>query len=189
MVLAHGAGAGMRHSFMEALAEHLEALNIGTMRFNFPFTENAKGRPDPPTVAEKTVAILLQEANKRFPETPVFASGKSFGGRMSSQYLSKECPAFVKGMVFYGFPLHAPGQKEKGRVRAAHLGDVRVPMLFLQGTRDALADLSLMRQVCDELPSATLITFEGADHSFKSGKKIFIPELSAETEKWIDAHI
>jgi len=188
IVLAHGAGAGMHHSFMEALAEHLEALHIGTMRFNFPFTENAKRRPDPPAVAEKTVARLLQEANKRFPATPIFAAGKSFGGRMSSQYMSKESPDFVKGIVFYGFPLHPPGQKEKGLVRSAHLGDVRVPMLFLQGTRDALADLSLMQQVCDELPLATLVTFEGADHSFKSGKKVFVPELSAETEKWMDTH-
>ena len=176
MVLAHGAGAGMHHSFMESLAENLEAVSIGSLRFNFPFTENTKRRPDPPAVAEKTVAMVLQQANKRFPDMPIFAAGKSFGGRMSSHYLSKESPAFVKGIVFYGFPLHAPGQP--GMTRAAHLENVRVPMLFLQGTRDTLADLTLIQQVCDNLPLAQLVKFENADHSFKSGKKVFVPELA-----------
>lgn len=182
-VLAHGAGAGMQHRFMASLASQLAAASIGTIRYNFPFTENKKGRPDVPAVAEKTVSAALAKANGLFPLLPIFAAGKSFGGRMSSHYLSKESPTFVKGIVFYGFPLHPPGKE--GIARADHLTTVRVPMLFLQGTRDALAKLSLMQDVCQALPKAKLVTFEGADHSFKSGKKEFIPELVEASAKWI----
>ena len=184
MILAHGAGAGMRHQFMEALSKQLAEHAIGTMRFNFPFTENSKKRPDPAPVAEKTISVVWEKASSLFPAVPLFGAGKSFGGRMSSHVLSKTPMAFVKGVIFVGFPLHAPGQPSI--TRADHLKSVTVPMLFLQGTRDALADLKLIRQVTGGLKAATLVTFEGADHSFKAGKNILIPELAEATSKWID---
>jgi predicted alpha/beta-hydrolase family hydrolase len=185
MVLAHGAGAGMDHAFMAALAQGLTQESITVIRYNFPFKENGKGRPDPPAVAEKTVETVLSKAHELFPKVPVFAAGKSFGGRMSSQRLSKDSPDFLKGIVFYGFPLHAPGAASMER--ADHLNDVKVPMLFLQGTRDALADQKLMEKVVKKLPLATMMTFEGADHSFKSGKKVFLEELVKATGTWVEA--
>jgi len=183
VVLAHGAGAGMRHKFMESLAAALASKSIGTLRYNFPFTENRKGRPDPPAIAEKTVAAALRIANTLHPDIPVFAAGKSFGGRMSSHYLSKESPSFVEGIIFYGFPLHAPGKE--GIERAAHLAAVKVPMLFLQGTRDALATFPLITQVCEGLSLADLVPFEGADHSFKAGKQEITPGLAEATDTWL----
>jgi predicted alpha/beta-hydrolase family hydrolase len=183
LTLAHGAGAGMLHPFMASLAGHLATHDIGSLRFNFPFTENGKGRPDPPAVAEKTIAVVLQKVAELHPGLPVFAAGKSFGGRMSSQYLSKNSPSFIKGVVFYGFPLHPPGKQDVAR--AAHLGSVKVPMLFLQGTHDTLAEISLVKKVCSALPLATLVEVEGADHSFKAGKKEILPVLAEETDKWM----
>src|SRR5271154_3198551 len=109
LVLAHGAGAGMRHRFLESLSDALSELSIGTVRFNFPYMENGKKRPDPPAIAEKTVEKVIGFAHDLYPHLPLVAGGKSFGGRMTSQRLSKECPAFVKGIVFYGFPLHPSG--------------------------------------------------------------------------------
>lgn len=184
MALAHGAGAGMDHPFMKRLADELAALSIISLRYNFPFMENRKGRPDRPAIAEKTAEAALAKAHSLYPKLPVFASGKSFGGRMSSQKLSKECPEYVKGIIFYGFPLHPPGAPSIER--AAHLSSVKIPMLFLQGTRDALADLTLLKKVCKGLPASTVITFEGADHSFKAGKDDLLPKLAAMTSEWID---
>jgi predicted alpha/beta-hydrolase family hydrolase len=184
VVLAHGAGAGMNHRFMNELSEALAALGIGTLRYNFPYMENGKKRPDVPAVATKTVEMVLAKAYELFPKAKIFGSGKSFGGRMTSQYLSKNPPDFVKGIIFYGFPLHPAGAPSVDR--AEHLKTVTVPLLFLQGTRDALAELKLIQQVSDSLSGSTLITFEKADHSFKSGKKEFIPELVAATQSWID---
>src|SRR5688572_19523961 len=110
LVLAHGAGADMNHHFMKGLCETLAGLDIGTLRFNFPFMEKKKGRPDPPAIAERTVNMAIQQAHQRFPTLPLFAGGKSFGGRMTSQLLSKDAPSFLKGVIFFGFPLHAPGK-------------------------------------------------------------------------------
>src|SRR6185369_5742600 len=183
VVLAHGAGAGMDHIFMSRLSDELALLSIGTLRFNFPFTENKKGRPDPPAVAEKTVEAVLEKAKKLYPDTPIFGSGKSFGGRMTSQRMSKEGLDFVKGIIFYGFPLHAPGADSIER--GSHLKTVKVPMLFLSGTRDALANLKLITKVTDGLKLASLVTFDGADHSFKAGKKDLIPMLASITAEWI----
>ncbi|HRI79545.1 MAG TPA: alpha/beta hydrolase, partial [Cyclobacteriaceae bacterium] len=132
---------------------------------------------------EKTVEVVLEKANKLYPKLPVFGSGKSFGGRMSSQRMSMEGLDFVKGLIFYGFPLHAPGAASIDR--AAHLKTVKVPMLFLQGTRDALADLKLVTKVTDGLKLASLVTLEGADHSFKAGKQDLIPMLASITREWI----
>lgn len=187
IVLAHGAGAGMEHPFMGALAQGLVANGITVIRYNFPFKENGKGRPDPPAVAEKTVEMMFNKAHELYPKLPVFAAGKSFGGRMSSQRLSKDSPEFVKGIVFFGFPLHAPGAPSMDR--AAHLSNLKVPTLFLQGTRDALADIKLVEKVLKKLSESTLKKFEGADHSFKSGKKVFLEELVKETTEWVDQKI
>lgn len=184
IVLAHGAGAGMNHQFMIALSETLATKNIGTLRYNFPYMENGKKRPDVPAVATKTVEVVLMKAHELFPKIKIFGAGKSFGGRMTSQCLSKNHLDFVTGLIFYGFPLHAAGAPSIER--AEHLKTVNVPMLFLQGTRDALAELSLIKQVTKGLKKSSLELFEGADHSFKSGKKEFIPELATATANWID---
>jgi uncharacterized protein len=183
MTLAHGAGAGMNHSFMVALAKSLGEQNIGTLRFNFPFTEGKKGRPDPPAVAHKTVEAAIVAAQKLFSELPLFVSGKSFGGRMTSQYLAAHSTNGPEGIIFYGFPLHPPGKPSIER--AEHLKNVKQPMLFLQGTRDELATWDLIESVCSSLPFATLVKIEGADHSFKAGKKDIMEILVHETKDWI----
>jgi len=183
IVLAHGAGAGMEHSFMEDTAEVLKDRSITTIRYNFPYMENKKGRPDMPAVAEKTVETVAAKAHDLYPKLPLFLSGKSFGGRMSSQALSKETPEYIKGIIFIGFPLHPAGSPAIDR--ANHLSTIKIPMLFLQGTKDALAEMKLLKPVVAKLKTATLKTFEGADHSFKKGKKILIDELVDETVNWI----
>jgi uncharacterized protein len=180
---AHGAGAPMNHPFMTTMSKELEKLGIGTLRFNFPYMENKKGRPDVPAVAHATIEVAANYLHKEYSKTPIFLSGKSFGGRMSSQYLAKSAPDFVQGIAFFGFPLHAPGQATVDR--ADHLKDIKVPMLLLQGTRDALAELSLITQVTKGLRKATLVKFEGADHSFKSGKKNLLPELALAVSEWV----
>lgn len=182
MILAHGAGAGMNHNFMVELAEALSELNIATLRFNFPFVENKKGRPDLPPVAHKTIEQAVQQARERFPSLPLFLSGKSFGGRMSSQWLATHAEG-IKGIVFYGFPLHPINKPSIDR--AEHLKNIKQPMLFLQGTRDALAEWSLIVQLSSSLEKATLVKLDGADHSFKKGKVNLIPELAAHTKDWI----
>lgn len=183
LVLAHGAGAGMMHPFMQSLSEELKQLDIATLRFNFPFIEQKKGRPDLPPVAHATIEAAIQAAEKKFPNIPLFASGKSFGGRMTSQLMSGKTISSVKGIVFFGFPLHQPGNP--GIERSEHLKKVEVPMLFLQGTRDALADFKLIQKVVKGLKMAKLISYEGADHSFKASKQNLIPTLAQHTAEWI----
>ncbi len=183
ITLAHGAGAGMNHPFMTSLASLLAEQDIGTLRFNFPFTEHKKGRPDVPAVAHKTIEAAINNAHETFPSLPLFASGKSFGGRMSSQYLSIHQHPAIKGIIFYGFPLHPPGKPSTER--ADHLKEVKVPMLFLQGTKDELATLSLVGKVCSSHSLATLIKIEGANHAFKAGKQNIIPMLAAFTKEWV----
>src|SRR5688572_25419335 len=175
MTLAHGAGAGMYHFFMVTLSQSLSEAGISTMRFNFPFTENKKGRPDSPAVAHQTIKAAIEKAHELFPKLPVFVAGKSFGGRMSSQYLSANPDDTVSGLIFYGFPLHQPGNPSVER--AEHLKQVKAPMLFLQGTRDALATIALIEKVVNPLKKAKLVKLEGADHSFKAGKKDIMSEL------------
>jgi len=183
LTLAHGAGAGMNHPFLIALAKQLAEKNIATLRFNFPFIER-KGRPDVPAVAHRTIDAAINDAHKKFPKLPLFISGKSFGGRMSSQYLALNAKAAVKGIIFYGFPLHAPGKPSVDR--AEHLKDVQQPMLFLSGTRDEFATLHLLEEVCSSLPSATLIKIEGANHGFKAGKIDTMEMLVNFTNDWIE---
>ena len=184
ITLAHGAGAGMHHAFMVELAEALAGENIGTLRFNFPFIENKKGRPDLPAVAHKTIEAALQHAKKNYSSLPLFLSGKSFGGRMSSQYLSLHNDAAVHGLIFYGFPLHPA--KKPSTDRAEHLKLLKQPMLFLQGSKDALAEWHLIEGVCAALANASLIKLEGADHAFKKGKENLVPQLAKQTRAWID---
>lgn len=169
-VLAHGASAGMRHASMDKIAEGLATRGIATLRFNFPYMENKQGRPDQPAVAHATIRAAVEEAARLCPGLKLVAGGKSFGGRMTSQAQSKAALPGVKGLAFLGFPLHA--DKKPSTERAAHLGGVAIPMLFLQGTRDGLADLGLLKPVVEALGAkATLHEIEGGDHSFAVLKK------------------
>jgi predicted alpha/beta-hydrolase family hydrolase len=173
-VLAHGAGAGMNHPFMAAVAAELSERGIATLRYQFPYMEQGGRRPDPPAVAHRTVRAATAEAQRRLPKLPIFAGGKSFGGRMTSQAQGLAPMDGVRGLVFLGFPLHAA--KRPSSARAAHLSGVTVPMLFLQGTRDALAELDQLEPVCKALGRrATLKLFQDADHSFhvpaRTGRK------------------
>ncbi len=192
LVLAHGAGAGMRHPFMQALAEALGHAGVATLRYQFPYLEQG-GRPDPPAVATATVRAAVARANDEASDLPLFAGGKSFGGRMTSTAQAEQALEQVRGLVFVGFPLHAAGRP--GSDRAAHLDRVAVPMLFLQGTRDTLAALDLMRPVCDHLGArATLHVVDGADHSFgvrkRSGRtnEEVLKELGWTISAWTTRH-
>lgn len=182
LTLAHGAGAGMDHSFMVELASRLAEQGIASLRFNFPFMENKKGRPDSPAVAHETIKAAIEKARELFPKLPVFVAGKSFGGRMSSQYLSANNDDDVQGIIFYGFPLHPSGKPSIDR--AEHLKQVKQPMLFLQGSKDALATWDLIEGVCKSLRKAKLVKLEGADHSFKAGKRDIMGELVESTKEW-----
>jgi predicted alpha/beta-hydrolase family hydrolase len=184
LVLGHGAGAGMLHSFMESLAQALADQGIGTVRYNFPYMEQGRKLPDKAPLATETVARVVDYAYKQYPGVPLLAGGKSFGGRMTSHYAAAEAPTFLRGIVFYGFPLHPP--KKPDTSRADHLPAITLPMLFLQGTRDALAEWPLIEAVCKTLPTATLVKIEGADHAFAAGKKDVISILAAETRRWLD---
>ncbi len=169
-VMAHGAGAGMRHPFLARIAAELGARDIGTLRYQFPYMEDGSNRTDPPAVAAATVRAAVTLAAERFPGVPLLAGGKSFGGRMTSTAAAEAPLPGVKGLVFLGFPLHPP--KRPDTTRAEHLARVTVPMLFLQGTRDDLADLELITGVTRALgPRATLHVVEGGDHSFAMLKR------------------
>ncbi len=169
-VLAHGAGAGMQHPFLETLAQRLAAEGIATFRYQFPYMEEGRRRPDPPHLLQATVRSAVATAAQRLADLPLTAGGKSLGGRMTSGAAAGQPLPSVRGLIFLGFPLHAPGRP--GDQRAAHLQTVGLPMLFLQGTRDALARLDLVEVVCQRLgPLATLHVVEGGDHSFKVLKR------------------
>jgi hypothetical protein len=164
-VFAPGAGAGMTHPFMAALATGLAQRGVATLRFQFPYMEQGSKLPDSPKVAQAAIRAAVQAAAQRLPGLPLFAGGKSFGGRMTTQAQAADPLAQVRGIVLVGFPLHAAGKP--GDERAAHLAAVKLPMLFLQGTRDTLADLDLIRKVTAKLGDrVTLHIVDGADHSF-----------------------
>jgi len=164
-VVAHGAGAGMKHPFMAAIAKGLAERGVATLRYEFPYMERGSKRPDTPAVAKARVREAVAEALRRASGLPLFAGGKSFGGRMTSQAQAEAALIGVAGLVFLGFPLHAPGKPSDER--AAHLADVKVPMVFLQGTRDDFATLDLLRPLVKRLGKrATLEIFDDADHSF-----------------------
>jgi len=193
LVLAHGAGSGMRHPFFERAVQVLGERSVATYRYEFPYMEKGAGRPDPPAVAEARVREAVLDAARVAPGLPLFAGGKSFGGRMTSQAQAKEPLPGVRGLVFLGFPLHPPGRP--GTARAEHLARVRVPMLFLQGTRDDFAGLDLLRPIVQGLGDrATLHVVEGGDHSFKVLKRTgrtdadVMNELSDTITAWTGEH-
>ncbi len=193
-VFAHGAGAGMHHEFMAAMAEGLAQRRIATLRFQFPYMELGSRRPDPPKAAQAAIRAAALEAGRRLPGLPLFAGGKSYGGRMTTQAQAADPLPGVHGIILVGFPLHAGGKPSIER--AGHLAGVKVPMLFLQGTRDALADLDLMRQVIAPLKDrATLHVLEGGDHSFhvlkRSGRddQQVRHELLDSIAGWIRRHL
>lgn len=173
-VFAHGAGAGMTHAFMEAFARDLAEARIATLRFQFPFMERGSKRPDTPEVAHAAVRAAVKHAHEALPGLPLFAGGKSFGGRMTSQAQAKAPLPHVRGLAFVGFPLHPAGKP--ATARADHLRGVAIPMLFVSGTRDELAGLSLLTGVVDALGArATLCLVEEADHALhvpaRSGRR------------------
>jgi predicted alpha/beta-hydrolase family hydrolase len=191
--LAHGAGAGMRHRFMESVAAALAERGIATLRYQFPYTEAGSRRPDPPGVLQATVRAAVEAAREQAAGLPLVAGGKSLGGRMTSNAQAQRPLTGVAGLVFLGFPLHPP--KQPGEQRAEHLARVELPMLFLQGTRDALAHLELMRPVCDRLGArATLHVVEGGDHGFEVLKRSgrtdaeVMDELAETVASWCRAH-
>jgi len=188
-VLAHGAGAGMRHPFLESIAQRLAERSVATLRYQFPYMEQRARRPDPPTVAAATVRAAVAEAARVAPGLPLVAGGKSFGGRMTSTAQAEAPLPGVRGLVFLGFPLHPPGRPDDKR--AEHLARVQIPMLFLQGDRDEFADLKLLKPVVQRLGErATLHLVEGGDHSFhvlkRSGRTDaeVMAELTAAIVDW-----
>ena len=188
-IFAHGAGAGMHHAFLGAMSERLASRRIGTLRYQFPYMQAGSRRPDHPAVAHAAVRAACHAAAEALPATPLVAGGKSFGGRMTSQAAAEGLLPGVRGLAFLGFPLHAAGRPSTNR--ADHLAQVEVPMLFLQGTRDALADRDLIRSVTAPLAGATLHMVEGADHSFhvlkRSGRTDaeVLDELADGMRDWI----
>lgn len=190
LVLAHGAGAGMTHKHMAACTDGLVTRGIATLRYQFPYMEKGGKRPDPPAVAHAAVRAAVAEGLKRAGALPLFAGGRSFGARMTSQAQAKAALPGVRGLVFFAFPLHPSGKP--GVDRADHLGDVAVPMLFLQGTKDTLAQLDLLQPLVAGLgPRASLVLAEDADHSFhvpaRTGRKDpeVLAELLAQAVTWM----
>lgn len=191
-VLGHGAGANMRHRFMEQIAEQLANVGIATLRYNFPYMEAGSRRPDPAGILEATVRAAIEQGAALAGARKLIAGGKSMGGRMTSQALAKRPDERVRGIAFLGFPLHQPGKP--ATERAAHLADVRMPMLFLQGTRDTLARIDLIEEVCNSLGDrATLHIIDQADHSFAVPKRTGLTaddiyrELAAAINEWSTA--
>lgn len=192
LVLAHGAGAGMRHPFLEAMAHRLALSGVATFRYQFPYMEAGGRRPDPRPVLLATVRAVVAEAAERLPDLPLLAGGKSMGGRMTSLAVADAGPGPLRGLVFLGFPLHAAGRPSAER--GEHLRRVGLPMLFLQGTRDRLADLGLLEPLVDALgPTARLERIEGADHSFRVPRRLgtsgdaVLDTLAHLTAKWADS--
>jgi len=190
LVLAHGAGAGMRHRFMEEIAAKLARAHIATLRYQFPYMEKRTKRPDPAAVLTDTVRAAVGAAKKVAGDLPLFAGGKSMGGRMSSLAAAKEPLDGVRGLIFFGFPLHAAGRP--GAERGEHVAGINLPMLFLQGSRDALAELKWLKPLCAKIRKrAELYIVEGGDHSFhllKSAKRSDDEALDAVVDKaasWI----
>ncbi len=169
-VFAHGAGAGMEHSFMESVAGNLAREGIATLRFQFPYMEAGRKAPNPPKVLTATVGAAYSVARDEFTSLPLFAGGKSLGGRMTSTVVARAKPDGLRGIVFFGFPLHAPGKPSSHR--ADHLGAIDVPMLFVQGTRDRLADSKLLEEALQRTEAdATVVMVDDGDHSLRVPKR------------------
>ncbi len=190
LIFGHGAGAGMDHPFMESASRRLAERGIATFRYQYPYMEQGRKRPDHKNYLLKTIRSAVTAAAEAAPDLPLLAGGKSMGGRMTSMAVAKEVLPGVRGLIFFGFPLHPAGKP--GTERGDHLVDVGVPMLFLQGTRDKLADLELLRPVCEGLGErATLQVIDGADHSFyvlkRSGRthSEVLDELADAVNDWV----
>jgi predicted alpha/beta-hydrolase family hydrolase len=189
LILAHGAGAGMHHPFMVAMAEKLAKKGITTIRFNFPYMEAGRKSPGSPKANIAAWKSMVDMVKKDHPDARIFLAGKSYGGRMASHLIVENSDIDAAGIVYVGFPLHAPGKDSKDR--AAHLSDIQIPQLFLQGEKDKLANIDMMREVVGNLQNATLEEFRFADHSFKTPKSAGIsPEEMMEnladiTAEWI----
>lgn len=181
-VMAHGAGAGMQHTFMEQIAVALFENNWATLRFNFPFAEKKQKRPDLANIAEETVAAAIRYAQRQEKGLPLFVGGKSFGGRMTSQYIAKNSISGIAGIIFLGFPLHPAGKPSIAR--AEHLSVITLPMLFIQGTRDLLADKNLIQKVFARLSGSSLRWIDSADHGFTQGKNFRIEEITEAILNW-----
>jgi uncharacterized protein len=192
LVFAHGAGAGMRHRFIEDLSQNLAELGVATLRYQFPYMEKRVKRPDSEGVLIATVQAALTAAEKYSDGLPIFAGGKSMGGRMTSLALAKAPLDTLHGLIFFGFPLHAPGAPSAERGK--HLADVQAPMLFIQGSRDALADLKLLKPLCADLErGAELFVVDGGDHSLHMSKRSgrtdgeVLEEVAAKSSSWMAA--
>lgn len=187
-IFAHGAGAGKNHPFMQMFAEKLNKHNIGTIRFNFPYIKKGRKVPGSQKEAVGSITELYKIVVKKY-KVPLFAGGKSYGGRMVSIAASQGLLPGLKGLIFFGFPLHAPGKPSVKR--AAHLNDITIPQLFLQGKKDKLAERSLIKKVTSEIPSAALKEYDHADHSFKVPKKSGIDQedlynrIALDISSWI----
>jgi uncharacterized protein len=190
IILAHGAGAGMRNPFMKKLSEELALQDICTLRYQFPYMEQGKKRPDKPEIAFQTIQAVHRDARQKYERLSIFLGGKSYGGRMSSQAVANKLIEEVNGIIFYGFPLHAPGKPSVDR--GDHLFQVDVPMLFCQGSKDKLADIDLMKGLDEKLGGkAELYIVEEGDHSFHvprssntSNEKV-IHDLAKKTREWM----
>jgi uncharacterized protein len=186
LILAHGAGTDMNHSFLQSLTSGFQRIGH-VLRFNFPYILQGRKSPGSPASAIGAIGEMVQHAQANYPDLPIFLSGKSYGGRMASHWLAENPDATISGIIYFGFPLHPSGAPSIAR--AAHLPKVKVPQLFLQGTNDALADIDLIQQVMKELPLATLEIIDGADHGFKLPKKLGLDApllLVAKATNWMD---
>jgi predicted alpha/beta-hydrolase family hydrolase len=169
LILGHGAGAGIQHQFFETLVPLIADLGINVVRYNFLYMERGRKLPDQKPTCFKIISAVIKFSHKKFPDSKIFLGGKSFGGRMSSLYLASHSDSGIEGLVFLGFPLHTPAKVDSSR--ADHLKEVDVRSLFLQGTRDKLADLNLLKQVVKYLPKASIVVIDGADHTFEVLKR------------------
>lgn len=197
LLLAHGAGADMKHPFLSWLASGISGLNGTVIRYNFPYMQQGKKFPGSPRPNIEAIGRMVEYARHTFPGVPLFLSGKSYGGRMSSHWVAENSETTVNGLIYFGFPLHAAGKSSKER--ANHLYAITTPQLFIQGTRDSLADFTLIREVIINCRKASLVTIEGGDHSFKAPKSMktesgtkfidIFQKLSEETNAWCISHL
>lgn len=189
LILTHGAGAGMQHPFMEQLALDIASRNGHVLRFNFPYMDAGKRVPGSPKVSQQTIVAALEDVSKKYWDLPIFLSGKSYGGRMSSHVVAEKSSSRVNGLIYFGFPLHAPGRD--GTKRAEHLHAIKIPQLFIQGTNDKLANFEMMKKVVKDQKKGELYVIEHGDHSFKVPKKSqkkdhnIIRILGEKTNDWV----
>jgi predicted alpha/beta-hydrolase family hydrolase len=184
LTLAHGAGTQLDHPLMRELAFALASEQLAVLRFNFPYSEQKRKRPDMAAQTFPVIEAAVREASNRFPKLPLFLAGKSFGGRMSSQWVATNRPGNVRGLIFFGFPLHPSGKP--GIERATHLKEIVKPLLFIQGTNDELATLSLLQPVVGEIPNAELFLIEGANHSLQVGKMIDYTAIGSAVRRFVE---